>query len=131
MKPTKITNKNQLAQELIAVSSALHTNDNGGLITGAEHALEHLNNVLHNIDAGIEGEVQRRLQEERVLMGRHFNQSLEEALESQGILKSLTRTIEIKFQNAINSCSYNFTSSTELDRFQKDLIKDLARKLCK
>ena len=46
MKPTPITDKQSLVQELISLSSALNTGDGGNILKGAEHATEHLQNII-------------------------------------------------------------------------------------
>ena len=46
MKPEPITDRQSLVNELIALSSSLNTGENGNLIKGAEHASEHLQNII-------------------------------------------------------------------------------------
>ena len=54
MKPMPITDRQTLIQELISLSSALNTGDGGELIKGAEHASEHLQNI---IDAVVQNKI--------------------------------------------------------------------------
>ena len=118
MTPQTIENISDISMELISVSSALHTNaaTNGGLIEGAEHAMEHLHNVLHNLNKATAGlytwdEVQHYVTRAKNIQKEQLN----------------TETIATKLGNDIDHIFRNFNNKFGVIEGQKELMDDLKR----